>query len=184
MEMYDSGAACFEANENSARIGKDYVEVLEDILVPDYGELETPVIIFSGTGKKRSDNHGNNTYVRDGDGFLIVNFKHITPRAVVQWIPMLFLTSAVRFFFRRTICICLDLNGMWFCGKKKIEKKTRRRQRPLYYHKHCQRRGFGERYISESRCRARFDWCNCPQRHGQCISYANIQKILGIQCGP
>ena len=82
MANFDSGVACFESGDISAGSGKDYVGVLQDILVPKYGDLKTPVIVFSCTWKKRVDNHNNRTYVRDTDGFLVVNFKHNLPRTV------------------------------------------------------------------------------------------------------
>ena len=96
MTNYDSGVACFEANEHSAGSGKDYVGELQDILVPNYGELNTPIILFSCTWKKRSDNHGNSTYIRDADGFLTVNFKHNTSRAVD---PYVFPSQCSQVFF-------------------------------------------------------------------------------------
>ena len=93
---FDSGVACFEANEQSAGTGKDYVGILQDILVPNYGDLRTPIIIFVCTWKKRVDNHNNNTYVRDSDGFLVVNFKHNLSRAVD---PYIFPSQCAQVFF-------------------------------------------------------------------------------------
>ena len=79
---FDSGVACFEVNKHSNGSGKDYVGILEDIIVMDYGDLKTPVILFSCQWKKRYDTHRRSTYVRDADGFLVVNFKHNVPKLV------------------------------------------------------------------------------------------------------
>ena len=53
---------------------------ITDILELDYGKLFTPIILFRCTWVKASDNRGNPTYMRDRDGFLIVNFRHKEPR--------------------------------------------------------------------------------------------------------
>lgn len=96
MTSYDCGVACFEANEQSYGSGKDYVGLLEDIFVPDYGCLKTPIIIFGCQWKKRTDNHNNSTYIRDSDGFLVVNFKHNLSRAVD---PYVFPSQCTQVFF-------------------------------------------------------------------------------------
>lgn len=96
LATYDSGVACLEANEQSAGSGKDYVEILEDILLLDYGDIKTPVIIFSCMWKKRCDNLKNDTYVRDADGFLVVNFRHNTSKAVD---PYVFPSQCTQVFF-------------------------------------------------------------------------------------
>lgn len=93
---FDSGVACFEATDQVVRSGIDYVGILEDILVPDYGDLKTQVILFSCTWKKRTDNHNNSTYVRDGDGFLVVNFKHNISKSVD---PYAFPSQCTQVFF-------------------------------------------------------------------------------------
>ena len=82
MDSIDSSVACFEANEQSLGLNKDCVGILQDILVLDYGDLHTPVIIFSYIWKKMADNHNNNIYIWDPDGFLTVNFRHNLPRSV------------------------------------------------------------------------------------------------------
>ena len=104
MPNFDSGVECFESSDMTAGSGKDYVGVLQDILVPRYGDLKTPVIVFSCTWKKRMDNHGNRTYIRDADGFLVVNFKHNLPN---QLIHTPFHVSALKYFWQMTICILL-----------------------------------------------------------------------------
>lgn len=93
---FDSGVACFESNDYSTGAGKDYVGLLEDILLMDYGGLNTPVIIFSCKWKKRTDGHNNPTYVRDTDGFLTVNFKHNVSKAVD---PYAFPSQCTQVFF-------------------------------------------------------------------------------------
>ena len=96
MGTFDSGVACFEANPQSMGAGKDYVGILQDILVLNYGDLKTHVILFPCQWKKRQDNHGNNTYVRDDDGFLVVNFKHNLSRFVD---PYAFPSQCTQVFF-------------------------------------------------------------------------------------
>lgn len=44
---YDSGVACFKVNEHSNGSGQDYIGVLEDIILMDYGDLKTLVLLFS-----------------------------------------------------------------------------------------------------------------------------------------
>ena len=83
---FDSGVACFEANEMSTGSGKDYVGVLQDIFLLDYGGLKTPMIIFSCIWKRRHDNFRRDSYIRDEDGFLVVNFKVNTPKSVDPYV--------------------------------------------------------------------------------------------------
>ena len=101
MNTFDSEVACFEANEQSFGSGMDYVGILEDIFVLDYGDLKTPVIIFGCLWKKRSDNHNNPTYIQDFDGSLVVKFKPVDPvhslsRAVD---PYVFPSQCTQVFF-------------------------------------------------------------------------------------
>lgn len=96
MGNFDSGVACFETNEYSSGAGKDYVGLLEDILVLDYGDLNTPIILFSCQWKKRFGSHRNSTYIRDRDGFLVVNFKHNLPKQVD---PFVFPSQCTQVFF-------------------------------------------------------------------------------------
>lgn len=96
MGTFDCGVACFETNDYSSGSGKDYVGTLEDILVIDYGDLNTPIILFLCQWKKRTDSHNNPTYVRDGDGFLVVNFKHNLPKTVD---PYVFPSQCTHVFF-------------------------------------------------------------------------------------
>ena len=118
---YDSGVACFEANEHSAGSGKDYVGVLQDIFVPNYGHLNTQIILFSCTWKKRSDTHGNSTYLRDADGFLTVNFKHNTSRAVD---PYVFPSQCSQVFFAND-----DSHGPGQQWKVVLRKEARGRRK-------------------------------------------------------
>lgn len=82
LNTFDCGVACFEVNEHSCGSCKDYVGILEDIYVLDYGELKTPIILFSCQWKKRHDVRRRCTYIRDDDGFLVVNFKNNVPKSV------------------------------------------------------------------------------------------------------
>ena len=100
MATYDKGVACLEANKQFTRSCKDYIRVLEDILVIDYGDLKTPVTLFSYKWKKRYDNFKRITYVRDADSFLVVNFKHNTFKAVL---PYVFIIQCTQVFFQMTI---------------------------------------------------------------------------------
>ena len=93
---YDSGVACFEANQHSAGSGIDYDGILQDIFVLDYGKLITPITLFCCQWKKRHDNYGNSTYIRDGDGFLVVNFKHNLSKTVD---PYVFPSQCTQVFF-------------------------------------------------------------------------------------
>ena len=95
-DTFDSGVACLEANEQSAGSGNDYVGILEDILSIDYGDVKTAVVIFVCQWKKRQDNLRRETYVRDPDGFLVVNFRHNTSRAVD---PYVFPSQCTQVFF-------------------------------------------------------------------------------------
>lgn len=96
MTTFDSGVACFESNDYSTGAGKDYVGLLKDILVLDYGDLKTPIIILSYKWKKHTDSHNNSTYVRDDDGIIVVNFKHNVPKAVD---PYAFSSQCTQVFF-------------------------------------------------------------------------------------
>ena len=62
----------------------------------NYGDLKTSITLFSCQWKKRHDNHGNNTYIRDGDGSLVVNFKHNTSKTVD---PFVFPSQCMQVFF-------------------------------------------------------------------------------------
>lgn len=42
----------------------------------DYGDLKTPITLFSCEWKRRHDMRRRSSYVRDNDGFLVVNFKN------------------------------------------------------------------------------------------------------------
>lgn len=51
-----------------------YVRVLKDILKLNYRQVQTPILIFRCEWMKQENNQGNPTYVRDGVGFLTINF--------------------------------------------------------------------------------------------------------------
>ena len=82
LHTVDYGVACFEVNEQSMGSGKDYLGLLEDILLLDYGKLNTPITLFSCQWKNRYDARRRNTYIRDDDGFLVVNFRNNVSKAV------------------------------------------------------------------------------------------------------
>ena len=120
MPNFDSGVACFESNKEPLGTGKDYVGELQDILVPDYGDLKTPIIVFSCTWKKHVDNRNNPTYVRDKDGFLVVNFKHNIPKSVD---PYVFPSQCTQVFFATD-----DLRPQGSSWKVVLKKDARSRR--------------------------------------------------------
>ena len=121
MNTFDCGVACLEANEQSASTGLDYVGVLEDILLINYGDINTPIVLFSCKWKKRSDNRGNSTYVRDGDGFLVVNFRYNTPKSVD---PYVFPIQCTQVFFSND-----DLHPTGTDWKVILRKEARSRRK-------------------------------------------------------
>ena len=52
MDTYDSGVTCMAENARSTASQKDYIGELKDILVLDYGQLNTPIILFYCQWKK------------------------------------------------------------------------------------------------------------------------------------
>ncbi len=52
-----------------------YVGILKDIILLDYGPISQPIILFKCDWVRNGlDKWGNATYKRDDDGFLLVNF--------------------------------------------------------------------------------------------------------------
>ena len=78
LDTYDCGVVCLhEWITEEGEVMKRYtVGEITDILRLDYGKLYTPIVLFKCSWVKDADNRGNPTYMRDRDGFLIVNFKH------------------------------------------------------------------------------------------------------------
>ncbi len=55
-----------------------YVGVLKDIILLDYGPISQPMVLFKCDGNTHgSDKWGNPTYKWDEDGFLLANFRHL-----------------------------------------------------------------------------------------------------------
>jgi len=79
---YDSGVVVVKADGNAGGPGNEYVGQLEHIIELNYGSLHTPIVLFMCEWKKRCDNMGRDTYQRDRDGFLSVNFKYNLPKAL------------------------------------------------------------------------------------------------------
>ena len=96
MPNYDSGVACMTVDGDVDRGSVDHVGILKDIIKLDYGLLRTPIILFYCQWKKRYDNRGNNAYVRDSDGFLLVNFKQNASKSVD---PFVFLEQCTQVFY-------------------------------------------------------------------------------------
>jgi hypothetical protein len=53
-----------------------YVGILQDIILLDYGTISIPVVLFKCDWVKNEvDRRGHPTYKRDEDGFLLANFN-------------------------------------------------------------------------------------------------------------
>ncbi len=58
-----------------------YVGILKDIILLDYGPISQPVILFKCDWVRNGlDRWGNATYKHDDDGFLLVNFWQLKAR--------------------------------------------------------------------------------------------------------
>ena len=97
-QTYNSGvASVFEVPSVDARdVSVNYVGVLKDILKLDYGPLHMLIVLFRCEWMKWHDNRGNAAYVRDDDGFLLVNFRHKLP---CMSEPFIFPSQATQVFF-------------------------------------------------------------------------------------
>ena len=97
LQTFDSGVACFVGPEYEPGSGEDYVALVKDIIVFDYGPLiNTHVILFMCEWQKWHDNMGNNMYKRDDNNFLVVKWKHKAGKTVI---PYAFLQQCVQVFF-------------------------------------------------------------------------------------
>ncbi len=78
MQTFDSGIVLvFEQQTIDARgMFVQHVGVLKDILKLNYNQVQTPIVIFRCEWMKQKGNRRNPTYVRDGVGFLTINFQH------------------------------------------------------------------------------------------------------------
>jgi hypothetical protein len=70
-----------QLNVDARTIHMNYVRVFKDIMQLDYGLVHTPIILLRCEWIKSKDNQGNDTYIRDDVGFVVVNFKHVTNAA-------------------------------------------------------------------------------------------------------
>jgi hypothetical protein len=58
-----------------------YVGILKDIILLDYGLISQPIILFKCDWVRNGlDRWGNATYKRNDDGFLLVNFRQLKAR--------------------------------------------------------------------------------------------------------
>lgn len=98
LKTYDSGVAVLHewVTEKGEVMKKYTVGEINDILLLDYGKLFTPIILFKCNWVKAKDNRGNATYMRDRDGFLIVNAKH---RVKKDEDPFVFPEQCTQVFF-------------------------------------------------------------------------------------
>ena len=98
LDTYDCGVACLHewVTEEGEVMKRHTVGEIMDILVLNYGKLFTPIILFRCTWIKATDNRGNPTYMRDRDGFLIVNYKHKEPK---HRDPFIFPQQCIQIFF-------------------------------------------------------------------------------------
>jgi hypothetical protein len=85
-----------QADVDVRAIQMNYVGMFKDIMQLDYGHVHAPVILFKSKWIKSKDNRGNDTYIRDDVGFVVVNFKHKLP--VLQE-PFIFPSQATQVFF-------------------------------------------------------------------------------------
>ena len=86
-----------ETSNPTAGSRKGVVGVLQHILKLDYGpSLNTPIILFLCKWQKHQNTHGSNMYVKDADGFLMVNFKHKVPKSIH---PFTFPEQCIEVFF-------------------------------------------------------------------------------------
>jgi len=86
--------------ENAGEVSVNYVGVLKDILLLDYGALSTQIILLRCEWVKPRDSRGNATYARDDAGFLVVNFQYKLPRMAD---PFIFPSQATQVFFSDVI---------------------------------------------------------------------------------
>ncbi len=120
---YDSGLASFFSQNNvddnhhpSRQV--QYVGVLKDILQLDYGTMSTPIVLFwCDWVRNASDNHGNPTYKRDGEGFLMANFKHMLSEDIEPFV----LSSQVQQVFYAN-----DQHTPWWKVVLHVEPRSRR----------------------------------------------------------
>ena len=83
LNTYDSGVTLTETTDSTGGFTKGVVGILQHILKLDYGSsLYTPIAFFIYKWQNHQDTHGNDTYVRDVDVFLMVNFKPKAPKSV------------------------------------------------------------------------------------------------------
>ena len=102
LQTYDSGvASVFQVPAaDSGDASVNYVGVVKDILQLDYGPLQTPVILLRCEWVRGHDNRGNDTYVRDEAGFLVVNFRQKMPKLAE---PFIFPSQATQVFYSADI---------------------------------------------------------------------------------
>ncbi len=81
LQKFDRGVVLvFQQPYVDARsIHMNYVGMLKDIMQLDFGLVHTPIILFKCEWIKSKDNRGNDTYIKDDVGFVVVNFKHKLP---------------------------------------------------------------------------------------------------------
>ncbi len=83
MATYDFGVASIfqqpQATHEGIALGSiEYVGVLKDIILLDYGPVSQLMVLFKCDWVIHgSDRWGNPTYKRDEDGFLLANFRHL-----------------------------------------------------------------------------------------------------------
>jgi hypothetical protein len=99
---YDSGVASVFHQEQQSTVGTrlgvlQYVGILKDIILLDYGPISQPIILFKCDWVRNGlDRWGNPTYKRDDDGFLLVNFRQLKARVDE---PYVFPTQVQQVFY-------------------------------------------------------------------------------------
>jgi hypothetical protein len=73
-----------------------YVGVLKNILKLNYGQVQTPIVIFRCEWMKQEDNQRKLTYVKDDVRFFTINFRH---RLMMTFDTFIFPSQVTRVFF-------------------------------------------------------------------------------------
>jgi hypothetical protein len=99
---YDSGVASIFHQEQQSTEGTrlgvlQYVGILKDVILLNYGLISQPVILFKCDWVRNGlDTWGNATYKCDDDGFLLVNFRQLKTRVDE---PYVFLAQVQQVFY-------------------------------------------------------------------------------------
>ena len=76
--------------------------------------ISTPICLFVWEWRKHLDTRNNNTYIRDKDGFQVVNFKHKSPNTID---PFSFPEQCTQVFFAHDNAGLVGSNWRIFYGR-------------------------------------------------------------------